>query len=101
MDETGFATGIAELSMDLEAAVRHGTLPPELPMQYVVPAVAAMAFEIAAAMAANEPTDVEGATAFCAELWLGGLERLHRMSSAGTADPARPDHDVADAMSNK
>jgi len=85
MDETGFAAGIAELGSDLEAAVRRGTLPAEVPMQYVVPAVAAIAFEIGAAMAASEPPDVEGATKFCAELCLGGLERLHRMSSVGVA----------------
>jgi AcrR family transcriptional regulator len=87
LDETGFATGIAELHADLAQAVKSGRLP-EIPLQYVAPAVAAIAFEIGAAMAASEPPDVEGATAFCSELCLGGIERLHRLageSSTGAA----------------
>jgi AcrR family transcriptional regulator len=79
IDETGFAAGIAELRADLEAAMARGTLP-MLPLHYVTPAVAAIAFEIGAVMALSDPPDVEGATAFCAELCLGGLERLQRFS---------------------
>jgi AcrR family transcriptional regulator len=75
IDETGFATGLAELSADLQAQMNRGTLP-QLPLQYVTPAVGAIAFEIGAVMAASDPPDVEGATKFCAELCLGGLERL-------------------------
>jgi len=80
MDETGFAMGIAELRADLEAAVADGTLPP-IPLNYVAPAVAAIAFEIGAAMALHDPPDVEGATAFCSELCLGGIERLQRLAA--------------------
>jgi AcrR family transcriptional regulator len=75
IDETGFAISLAELSADLQAQMNRGTLP-QLPLQYVTPAVGAIAFEIGAVMAASDPPDVEGATKFCAELCLGGLERL-------------------------
>ncbi|MET0389538.1 MAG: helix-turn-helix domain-containing protein [Polyangiales bacterium] len=80
IDETGFATCLSEMQADLEAATQRGTLP-ELPMQYVTPAVGAIAFEIGAVMAASDPPDVEGATAFCAELCLGGLDRLRRLAA--------------------
>lgn len=79
MDETGFATGISELYADLDAAVKSGTMP-EIPLRYVAPAVGAMAFEVGAEMTRTDPPDVEGATAFCSELCLGGLERIQRLS---------------------
>lgn len=74
IDETGFATSIAELRADLEAAIARGTLPP-VDMRYVPAAVAAVAFEVGAEMARSDPPDVEGATDFCARLCLGGIER--------------------------
>ena len=80
MDETGFATSIDELRADLEAAIARGTLP-AIPLAYVPAAVGAIAFEVGALMAASDPPDVQGATAFCAELFLGGIERLKRMAS--------------------
>lgn len=91
IDETGFATGVTELREDLDAAVRTGTLPP-IPLQYVAPAVAAIAFEIGAAMVISDPPDVEGATAFCSELCLGGIERLLRLAPewAGAAAVGGP-----------
>jgi AcrR family transcriptional regulator len=80
MDETGFATSIAELRVDLDAAVTSGTLP-AVNMRYVPTAVAAIAFEVGAEMARSDPPDVHGATEFCARLCLGGIERLRRTSS--------------------
>ena len=71
---------IDELRADLEAAIARGTLPP-IPLEYVPAAVGAIAFEVAALMASSDPPDVQGATAFCAELFLGGIERLKRMAS--------------------
>jgi AcrR family transcriptional regulator len=75
VDETGFAEGVADLRADLEARVRNGLMPP-LPMQYLPQSIAAIAFEVGAAMVQQHPPDVAGATAFAAQLCLGGLERL-------------------------
>jgi len=77
IDETGFATSIAELRADLQAAIARGTLPP-INLRYVPAAVAAIAFEVGAEMATSVPPDVEGATEFCARLCLGGIEQLMR-----------------------
>lgn len=83
VDETGFAEGVADLRADLEARVQSGRMPP-LPMHYLPQSIAAIAFEVGAAMVQRTPPDVEGATHFAAQLCLGGLARL----SAGGA-PAR------------
>jgi AcrR family transcriptional regulator len=80
IDETGFATCLAELHADLETAIARGTLPP-IPLQYVTPAVGAIAFEIGAVMVASDPPDVDGATTFCSELCLGGIDRLRRLAA--------------------
>ena len=79
LDETGFASALNELRIDLEQAIERGTVP-NIPMQYVPTAVGAIAFEVAAQMAASEPPDVTGATVFAAELCLGGIERLRRLA---------------------
>jgi AcrR family transcriptional regulator len=84
IDETGFATSIDELRADLEAAIARGTLP-AIPLEYVPATVGAIAFEVGALMASSDPPDVLGATAFCAELFLGGIERLKRMVSGTLA----------------
>jgi AcrR family transcriptional regulator len=81
VDETGFAEGVADLRADLEARVLRGDMPP-LPMQYLPQSIAAIAFEVGAAMVLSDPPDVEGATSFAAQLCLGGLARL-------TAPPTR------------
>jgi AcrR family transcriptional regulator len=75
VDETGFAEGVADLRADLEARVQSGRMPP-LPMQYLPQSIAAIAFEVGAAMVQQTPPDVEGATHFAAQLCLGGLARL-------------------------
>jgi AcrR family transcriptional regulator len=77
IDETGFATSIAELRADLQAAITRGTLP-TIDLRYVPSAVTAIAFEVGAEMATSTPPDVEGATEFCARLCLGGIEQLKR-----------------------
>jgi AcrR family transcriptional regulator len=75
VDETGFAEGVADLRADLEARIQSGLLPP-LPMQYLPQSIAAIAFEVGAAMVRTHPPDVAGATRFAAALCLGGLQRL-------------------------
>ena len=80
MDETGFASALLQLRTDLEQAIQRGTMP-DIPLQYVPAAVGAIAFEVGAQMAASVPPDVTGATAFAAELCLGGIERLQRLAA--------------------
>jgi AcrR family transcriptional regulator len=77
IDETGFATSIAELRVDLQEAIARGTLP-AINLRYVPAAVTAVAFEVGAEMASSDPPDVEGATEFCARLCLGGIAQLVR-----------------------
>jgi AcrR family transcriptional regulator len=86
LDETGFAAGLEELRSDLEKAVARGTLP-QLPMHYVPAAIGAMAFEVGALMVAAKPPDVEGATAFAAELCLGGIDRLRHLIKNESEQP--------------
>jgi hypothetical protein len=85
VDETGFAEGVADLRADLEARVLSGRMPP-LPMQYLPQSIAAIAFEVGAAMVQHTPPDVEGATHFAAQLCLGGVARL---SAGKSPTPAR------------
>lgn len=86
LDATGFAAGVMELREDLERQMLAGRLP-ALPMQYVPQIVAAIAFEVGAAMVQRDPPDVEGATRFASEICLGGLERLARVSGATQLPP--------------
>lgn len=85
MDETGFAEGVADLRADLEARVASGRMP-ALPMHYLPQTIAAIAFEVGAAMVQRRPPDVDGATQFAAQLCLGGLARL--AAGAGGAQAA-------------
>jgi AcrR family transcriptional regulator len=82
VDETGFAEGIADLRADLEARTASGRMPP-LPMHYLPQSIAAIAFEVGAAMVQQRPPDVDGATKFAAQLCLGGVARL--VADAGSA----------------
>jgi len=85
VDETGFAEGVADLRADLEARVRSGRMPP-LPMHYLPQAIAAIAFEVGAAMVQQSPPDVDGATHFAAQLCLGGVAQL---AAGASSAPAR------------
>jgi AcrR family transcriptional regulator len=83
IDATGFAAGVKELREDLERQMAAGRLP-TLSLEHVPQIIAAIAFEVGANMVQADPPDVDGATRFAAEICLGGLERLARIS-AGTA----------------
>lgn len=76
LDETGFRAGLKDLRADLLAASAASTIPDNLPLDYLVPAIGAIAFEIGAEMISKDPPDVEGATRFSAELFLSGLHGL-------------------------
>ena len=64
-----------ELIEDLSAAIERGQLPP-VDVEYTAHAMVAIGVELGARMIERDPPDVEGATRFATELFLGGLERL-------------------------
>jgi hypothetical protein len=51
-------------------------------------AMAGAGLELGVRMAERTPADVEGAARFATELFLGGIERLGRLSSARAATRA-------------
>jgi AcrR family transcriptional regulator len=62
--------GAAELAEDLAALVARGALP-ALDIDYCAHAMVAVGVELGARMAEREPPDVDGATRFATELFLG------------------------------
>jgi hypothetical protein len=65
-----------ELIEDLRAAIAAGYIPDALDVEYTAHAMVALGVELGARMIERDPPDVEGATRFATELFLGGLERL-------------------------
>jgi AcrR family transcriptional regulator len=72
--------GTSELREDLEEAIAAGAVPPVDP-DLCAHAMAAVGFELGQRLVAQEPPDVEGATAFATGLFLGGLEALAAQGS--------------------
>jgi AcrR family transcriptional regulator len=66
--------GAAELQADLGRLVDDGSLP-ALDLDYWAHAMVAVGVELGARMAERDPPDVEGATRFATELFLGALRR--------------------------
>jgi AcrR family transcriptional regulator len=66
--------GAAELADDLALLAERGELP-DLDLDYCAHAMVAVGVELGARMAEREPPDVEGATRFATELFLGGVTR--------------------------
>ncbi len=66
--------GAAELEEDLAGLVARGALP-ALDLDYWAHAMVAVGVELGARMAEREPPDVDGATRFATELFLGGIGR--------------------------
>jgi AcrR family transcriptional regulator len=64
----------SELREDLEAAIAAGTLPP-VDADYCAHAMTAVGIELGQRLVLRDPPDVDGATAFAAALFLGGLAR--------------------------
>ncbi len=64
-----------ELIEDLRSAIDAGFLP-EVDLEYTAHAMVALGVELGVRMIERTPPDVEGATRFATELFLGGLERL-------------------------
>ena len=90
IDATGFAAGVNELREDLERELARANLP-RTGMEYVPQIIAAIAFEVGATMVQGDPPDVEGATRFAAEVCLGGLERLAKLSLEGARSGNKPE----------
>ncbi len=76
-DQPIFGAGIDELVADLQTAMRSGLVPP-VDAGYVAAAMVGAALEVGVAMIQREPPDVEGATRFATNVFLGGIERLAR-----------------------
>lgn len=89
LDTTGFAQGVQDLRVDLEREIAAGRLP-AIGMEYLPQIIAAIAFEVGATMAQQDPPDVEGATRVAAELCLGGVERLLRLRAAPERKASSP-----------
>jgi AcrR family transcriptional regulator len=74
-DEPIFGAGIEELAADLRTAMRIGIVPRVDP-DYVAAAMVGAALEVGVAMIKRDPPDVDGATRFATQVFLGGIERL-------------------------
>jgi AcrR family transcriptional regulator len=81
-DEPIFGAGIDELAADLRAAMALGIVP-RLDVEYMASAMVGAALEVGVAMVRRDPPDVEGATRFATQVFLGGIERL------GATQPSR------------
>jgi AcrR family transcriptional regulator len=81
-DEPIFGAGIDELAADLRAATNLGIVP-RLDVEYMASAMVGAALEVGVAMVRRDPPDVDGATHFATQVFLGGIERL------GATPPSR------------
>jgi AcrR family transcriptional regulator len=79
-DIPAIVAGLAELAADLREGVASG-LVPDHDTDLMAAAMFGTAFEVGVRMLEDEPPDVERAATFCADLFLGGLERLGRRSA--------------------
>jgi AcrR family transcriptional regulator len=64
-----------ELMEDLRTAIDAGLLP-GVDLEYTAHAMVALGVELGVRMIERDPPDVDGATRFATELFLGGLDRL-------------------------
>jgi AcrR family transcriptional regulator len=69
---TVLPAGTEELAEDLRTAIEAGHLPP-VDVDYCAGAMVAVGLELGARLAERTPPDVEGATRFAANLFLGAL----------------------------
>jgi AcrR family transcriptional regulator len=67
--------GTDELAEDLREAIASGELP-EVDIDYCAHAMIAVGLELGTRMLERDPPDVEGATRFATELFLGGMARV-------------------------
>ncbi len=80
-DEPMFGAGVEELASDLRTAMRLRIVP-ELDPDYMAAAMVGAALEVGVTMVRRDPPDVEGATRFATQVFLGGIERLGATGSS-------------------
>lgn len=73
--EPAFGVSVAELEEDLRTGVVAEALPDGV-FGYMAAAMVGTAFEVGVRMIESDPPDVDGATRFATELFMGGIERL-------------------------
>ena len=73
-EESEAPAGIDELAADLRAAIAAG-LVPELDVELCAASMVAVALELGQRLTERAPPDVEGATRFATDLFLGGIVR--------------------------
>ena len=78
--EQAILAGVQDLAADLRAAIESGQLP-DVDVDYCSHVMIGVGMELAQRLIERDPPDVDGATAFATELFLGGLERLARGGS--------------------
>ena len=71
-DDAIFEAGVREFFEDLGTWAEEGLLPP-VDLGYLATAGVAIGFQVATRMIERDPPDVEGASRFCANLFLGGI----------------------------
>ncbi len=64
-----------DLVLDLRAAIGRGDLP-DVDVEYTAHAMIAVGLELGTRLIERDPPDVEGATRFATELFLGGMARV-------------------------
>jgi AcrR family transcriptional regulator len=74
-DREPFELGISELIEDITAWAEAGDLP-AADYEYLAIAAVGMGFQIATHLVEHDPPDVEGATRFCARMFMGGVRAL-------------------------
>jgi AcrR family transcriptional regulator len=79
--EPALGAGVDDLLADLRRAIDGGLLPP-LDADYMAAAMAGVGIEVGMRMVERRPPDVEAATAFATDLFLGAIERLERAGRA-------------------
>ena len=73
--EPAFGVSVSELEEDLRQGIAQGAVP-EHDVAYMAAAMVGTAFEVGVRMVERQPPDVEGATRFATELFLGAMMRL-------------------------
>jgi AcrR family transcriptional regulator len=74
-DDVALPAVMGDLVADLRGAIARGDLP-DVDVEYTAHAMVAVGLELGTRLTERRPPDVEGATAFATELFLGGLERV-------------------------
>jgi AcrR family transcriptional regulator len=71
-EESEGPAGIGELAEDLREAIARGEMPP-VDVDYCAGAMVAVGLELGQRLVQRDPPDVEGATRFATQLFLGGI----------------------------